>query len=417
MFENISLAFSGIWSHKMRSFLTMLGIIIGIAAIISIVSTIQGTNEQIKQNLIGSGTNTITISLYENDWTLDLEYQGAPKTVMPLTETERERLTGIDNVEDVSFYHVRNYASNLYHGATVMSGASIYGIDLHYLNTAGYQVISGRAFNQIDFDRYDKVALIDTQTAASLFPSEDPIGQTIDIGAEPYIVVGLIQKKSQFEPVINSIEDYNMYAETATGMVLIPDADWPINYKFDEAHTVVIRTTTTDAMTEVGKDAADYLNEHFLLTESTIKYKSADRLEQAKQLQELSNSTNQQLIWIASISLLVGGIGVMNIMLVSVTERTREIGLKKALGAKKRLILGQFLTEAAVLTSLGGLLGAAAGIGFSGVTSKLTSTPSAISIPSILLAVLFSMLIGVVFGLLPAIKAAKLSPIEALRRE
>ena len=417
MFENIALAFSGIWAHKMRSFLTMLGIIIGIASIISIVSTIQGTNEQIKQNLIGSGTNTIVISLYENDWPLELEYQSAPDTVMPLTETERERLLKIDSVADVSFYHVRNYTSNIFHGASVMSGAAIYGVDQHYLATTGYQIISGRAFNQIDYDRFDKVALIDTQTSASLFPSEDPIGQTIDIGSEPYIVVGLIQKKSQFEPVIKSIEDYRMYAETSTGMVLIPDVDWPINYAYDEAHTVVIRTTTTDAMTEVGKDAADYLNEHFLLTESQIKYKSADRLEQAKQLQELSNSTNQQLIWIASISLLVGGIGVMNIMLVSVTERTREIGLKKALGAKKRLILGQFLTEAAVLTSLGGLLGAAAGIGLSGVISKLTSTPSAISISAVLLAVLFSMLIGVIFGLLPAIKASKLSPIEALRRE
>ena len=131
----------------------------------------------------------------------------------------------------------------------------------------------------------------------------------------------------------------------------------------------------------------------------------------------MSNTTNRQLIWIASISLLVGGIGVMNIMLVSVAERVSEIGLRKAVGAKKRRILGQFLTEAAVLTCTGGVLGVAAGIGVSKALSKLSGTPSAISLPAIGIAVVFSVLVGVIFGLLPAMKAANMSPIEALRRE
>ncbi|MBR3166572.1 MAG: FtsX-like permease family protein, partial [Lachnospiraceae bacterium] len=132
---------------------------------------------------------------------------------------------------------------------------------------------------------------------------------------------------------------------------------------------------------------------------------------------DLSASTNQQLIWIASISLLVGGIGVMNIMLVSVTERTREIGLKKAIGARKSRIMWQFLTEASVLTSLGGVMGVAGGVVMARLISRLTSTPTAISIPAALIAVGFSMLIGVVFGLFPAVKAANLNPIEALRHE
>ena len=140
-------------------------------------------------------------------------------------------------------------------------------------------------------------------------------------------------------------------------------------------------------------------------------------MKQAQELQELNNATNQQLIWIASISLLVGGIGVMNIMLVSVTERTREIGLKKAIGAKKGRILWQFLTEAAVLTGLGGLLGVGAGIGMAELISNLTSAPVSISIPFILLAVLFSMAIGILFGLLPSVKASNLNPIDALRHE
>ena len=140
-------------------------------------------------------------------------------------------------------------------------------------------------------------------------------------------------------------------------------------------------------------------------------------LEQASQLQSLSESSNKQLIWIAAISLVVGGIGVMNIMLVSVTERTREIGLKIAIGAQQSRIRWQFLTEAAVLTSMGGILGVGCGIGLAEMMSHVMSTPVAISVPACIIAVAFSMCIGVVFGFVPAVKASKLNPIEALRRE
>ena len=140
-------------------------------------------------------------------------------------------------------------------------------------------------------------------------------------------------------------------------------------------------------------------------------------LKQAEDIQNFSKSTNNMLIWIAGISLLVGGIGVMNIMLVSVTERTQEIGLKKAIGARKNKILGQFLTEAAVLTSLGGLIGVIVGIILAEVISRVTSTPVAISVPASIMAVVFSMAIGIIFGLLPSYKAANLNPIDALRHE
>ena len=168
-------------------------------------------------------------------------------------------------------------------------------------------------------------------------------------------------------------------------------------------------------MGQVGRESADLLNMY--LGDNNVQYKATDVLEQAKQLQELSAATNQQLIWIASISLLVGGIGVMNIMLVSVTERTSEIGLKKAIGARKSVILTQFLTEAAVLTSLGGVIGVLVGVGLAQVISRISQTPVAISVPAIVLSVIFSMIIGIVFGLLPSIKAANLNPIDALRYE
>ena len=165
-----------------------------------------------------------------------------------------------------------------------------------------------------------------------------------------------------------------------------------------------------------GKKTAEILNESIVSATGDIKYKARDMMEKAKDLQQISESTNRQLLWIASISLLVGGIGVMNIMLVSVTERTGEIGLKKAIGANKRRILGQFLTEAAVLTSIGGILGVFAGVILSAVIAKMSGAPMVISVPAAVLAVVFSTVIGLIFGLLPSVKAANLSPIEALRR-
>ena len=188
-------------------------------------------------------------------------------------------------------------------------------------------------------------------------------------------------------------------------------------FKFDEPENAVVKADSTDNMSSVGSAAADVMNQGIDTNSSKYKYKADDIMQQVRNMQKLSESTNNQLIWIASISLLVGGIGVMNIMLVSVTERTKEIGLKKAIGARKKTILGQFLTEASVLTSIGGIIGVVTGIGLSKVVGKVTGSPTAISVPSIVIAVLFSTVIGVVFGLLPSVKAANLNPIDALRSE
>ena len=206
-------------------------------------------------------------------------------------------------------------------------------------------------------------------------------------------------------------------SDDQSGKIIIPDNVWPVIYQYDEPQNLVVRAKSTDDMTTAGEKAADILNAMLTVSDDTVKYKGEDLLEQATQIQEISNSTNQQLIWIASISLLVGGIGVMNIMLVSVTERTGEIGLKKALGARKRRILTQFLTEAAVLTLLGGIIGVIGGIALAYIISKVSAVPVAISGVSIVIAVLFSTLIGIIFGLIPSVKAANMNPIEALRHE
>ena len=417
MKENIRLAFQGIWGHKMRSVLTMLGIIIGIAAIITIVSTIQGTNEQIKENLIGAGNNVVTVRLYQNKNIYQMNYNPVPQGVRTITEKTRQELEEIDGVEQVSLYTSRNYVDQLYYQNVQFNG-EVYGIDPHYLSAYGYQVKQGRGFVDKDFADCRKVALVDTNAVTTLFQGADPIGKVLELKGDTFTVVGVVTLSEEFAPVINSMKDYQMYANTSAGSVFLPLRTWPTVYLFDEPQSVAIKVESTDVMTDAGQEAAKLLTNRQIVNagNSEFSYRSQDMLEQAQQLQQMSEATNTQLIWIASISLLVGGIGVMNIMLVSVTERTAEIGLKKAIGAKKKRILWQFLTESAVLTSLGGIIGVVSGIVMAQLISAMTQIPVAISVPAIIIAVVFSTLIGVVFGMLPAYQAANLNPIEALRR-
>ena len=417
MVENIRLALQGVWSHKLRSVLTMLGIIIGIAAIITIVSTIQGTNEQIKENLIGAGNNVVTVQLNQDGNPYDLSWSPIPTGVRTISEETRQELEKLRGVERVSLYCERNYSDGNYYLNTDFNG-SLRGVDENYLSVYGYRVKSGRGFTQKDFTEYRKVALVDAKAVSNLFGGENPVNKNLELQGEVFTVVGVVTLPEDFTPTINSMNDYLMYADTSSGTIYVPLTVWPSIYQFDEPQSVAIKVDSTDSMTSAGKSAADLLTDKQIMgTNSKFDYRSQDMLEQAQQLQQMSQATNTQLIWIASISLLVGGIGVMNIMLVSVTERTSEIGLKKAIGAKKRRILMQFLTEAAVLTSIGGLVGVVSGIAMAELISRMMQIPVSISVPAIAIAVVFSTLIGVVFGLLPATQAANLNPIEALRRE
>ena len=407
MTENIRLALKGIWSHRLRSFLTMLGVIIGIASIIAIVSTIKGTNEQIMQNLIGAGNNNVTISLRQGDSEYWMD-AGLPDNVFPVTEAQKEEIRSLSSVADASFYVKRKYGGGITAGVNSLSGGSLLGVDTHYLSTVGFVVFKGRPFVESDYSKFHKVALLDEKAAKLLFPEKDPIGRIVELSGEPFTVVGLVQKSDDFQPVIETLQDYETYNREEYGTVLIPDAAWPILYNYDEPRDCVARAVSTEKMSEMGKAVEKIMKKSVggsSQSDDAVTYKAEDLLEKARK------------IWIASIALLVGGIGVMNIMLVSVTERTNEIGLKKALGARDNRILAQFLTEAVVLTSLGGIVGVISGIILAEVISRAAGTPVAISIPAIILSVLFSMAIGVIFGFLPSVQAANLNPIDALRRE
>ena len=396
----------------------MLGIIIGIAAIISIVSTIKGTNEEIKNSLIGAGNNAVNIQINQQGYALTIySSSDIPFGIPEVTEETKQAILDLDSVENMTSYKERQSPDSIFYQDKAMSSGCIRGIDTSYFETAGYVIKTGRNFVDEDYTEFRKVLIIDTNAAKALFEDESPIGKTIEIGKQPYTVIGVAAQANTYEPTITNLTQYDSYASSKISYLFMPKTCWPISYSYDEPENVIVKATSTDDMENAGQSAEKILNATIYSSQTSVKYKADNLLEQARNMQKLSAATNNQLIWIASISLLVGGIGVMNIMLVSVTERTSEIGLKKAIGARKNTILGQFLTEAAVLTSMGGILGVAAGIIMAQVISRISGVTVAISVPAAVIAVLFSMLIGIVFGLLPSIKAANLNPIDALRRE
>ena len=419
MFENIRLAFQGILAHKMRSLLTMLGIIIGIGSIIAIVSTIQGTNDQLREQLIGSGNNTVKVTLGSGGESYDMEMSSSLAGIYPVSDATVERILALDTVDRVTCYTNRVlWETAVYYKDRSLTTSNISGVDDQYFDTLGYRVRTGREFLQSDYDHFAKVAVLDQTASDSLFKGEDPLGKTIEIYKNPFTVVGVVYEPSTFESNIEDIEDYQlMNDEEATGMIFIPKASWPILFKYDEPENVIVKASDTDAMTKAGQRTAKILNSTITVENPTVTYEAEDLLGDLKNKQKTQNATNIQLMWIAGISLLVGGIGVMNIMLVSVTERTSEIGLKKAIGARKSSILWQFLTEASVLTSLGGLLGVAAGVVMARIINIATGIPVGINWLAAIIAVFFSMGIGIIFGLIPSIQASNLDPIDALRRE
>ena len=415
MLENIRSSLRGIWSHKLRSFLTILGVIIGIASIIAIVSIVEGTNRKLERSLVGSGNNVTTVALSQGSWAYDFS-SGVPAGIPVLPEAVLDQVRQLSGAENAPAYRTRQGWNAVYCQNRGLSNGSVTGIDGSFLDTMQFSVLRGRPFSDRELEQGGKVALLDEAAVDSLFDGGDPLGQAVEIQQEPFVVVGVVRDDNASDTEYDSLSDYYMYGYRSGGShVYIPGEAWPIVYQFDEPVTVGVRAASTGQMASVGSRTADLLNNY--VTNDEIRYTAVNAMEEAEELKTLTNAIQLMLVSIASLSLLVGGIGVMNIMLVSVTERTAEIGLKKALGAKNRTILAQFLTESAVLTSVGGILGVLLGIGLAKVISVVAGLEFGVSVPWIVIAVGFSMAIGVLFGAMPASRAARLDPIEALRRE
>ena len=399
-------ALASIRAHGLRSFLTMLGIIIGVASVICVIALVQGLSQSISQQFQGLGSNTLTLRA-ETPFEDQLRGKRNRLRVSDLDQL-KFRIEGIKNITPVVFANSRG-------GAEVRNGSNIAAGQM-FGTTASYQEVQqtfpkyGRFLTESDDVTRRRVVVLGEQMRRDLKLPENPVGRFIQIGSEWFKVVGTMEPRGEMFGL--SQDNYLLMpyqtALAVTGVVIQPDL-W-----------VIFSVTDLNAMENIKDRVASLIRQLHQIKPGKpddFKIEASDTL--AKSFKEISTTITLVVAGIVGISLLVGGVGIMNIMLVSVTERTREIGIAKALGAPRQFILMQFLIEAMVLAVIGGLIGIALGyaLGF-GIAKMIPNFPDP-TVPwwAVVGACTFSGLIGIIFGILPASKAANLAPIDALRYE
>ena len=402
LLENMSMAFSAIRANKMRSFLTMLGIIIGIGSVISIVS-------------IGDTMRNLFADLYK-DVGITQAYISIGYWVDDTRQTDYFTLDEMERVHEVFEDKIAYIDSSAYTSAEAINKKTkinfdYQGIDYNYIDVQPVDVIYGRYLNEGDILGRKKNVVMDVDSAMKLFGTENAVGMTFRTtiygSTDDYTVVGVYKKE------MNAFQKLMMGGSSDKGSAFIPYTilTWPNDY-FYQLHVYAKDDVNLDDFFNQLKAYA--ANLHGRQPEDMYLYTA---MQEMTSVDAMMGGLSVAVGGIAAISLLVGGIGIMNIMLVSVTERTREIGIRKALGARTRDVLIQFLTESAILSACGGIIGIVIGVGLVSLGGMALGLPVVVKPSVVVLAVTFSAIVGIFFGLYPASKAAKADPIDALRYE
>lgn len=402
----VRIAWKGLSRNKLRSLLTMLGVIIGVSAVIIMVSVSTGTEATIKEQIEGLGTNLVFVQASFS--------RGGPGQGMEGGGLVYDDAFAIQEVKGVKGVIVEQGSSeNVKAGSVTVESVSILGTTPDFPSVRDMQVSEGRYLNQTDLDRKQKVAVLGSSLAEELFGDTPPVGQVVTVGNTKLIVVGVMAEKG-----LVGNTDYDAYLFTPITVVFqkfTPD-------QFARIFGDRVRIIYVEVANQEEMDDVIYQIELLLAKRHDVSLEEPDFVIRTQQdiieTQESTTAAFRNLLgWVASVSLLVGGIGIMNIMLVSVTERTREIGIRQSVGATPTDIRLQFLTEALLLSLVGGLIGVLAGVGGAQLFAALGDMRTVITLSSILLAFGSAAMVGIFFGYYPANKAAMLDPIEALRHE
>jgi putative ABC transport system permease protein len=387
--QSFRLAIKSLKSSKMRAFLTMLGIIIGVASVIILVSLMNGLAKDMTSRLESMGTNTITVNVMGRGTNRTLDISQVEKLVE-------------ENPDYLDQYSPKVSASVTAKYDVNSADTTAVGVNEYYDEMQSIAVSKGRFVQYIDCDRRLKVCVIGSYEAQDLFAGVNPIGETVKLNGSAYTVVGVLEET---DDSTESSGDDIIYVPYTSATRLAGSAAIGTYY------LTAVSTDNMDATMTIIK------NMLYSVFEDEDAYRVFSASEMIDTINEMNASIALVLVGIAGISLVVGGIGIMNIMLVSVTERTREIGIRKSLGAKRKDIMRQFIIEAATTSSVGGIVGIIVGIGAAYLAGVIMDMSVAPSWNAVLIAFSVSVAIGMIFGYFPASKAAKMNPIDALRHE